>query len=65
MPELVVLTQKATQPEAELELTELERDSSFAEIREIIRSWRNEREMDESFEEEHALTIDTDEDIAR
>ena len=64
LPELVVLTQKATQPEVDLELTEIERNSSFAGIRERIGSWKNERVMDESREGEDALTIDTDEDIA-
>jgi hypothetical protein len=60
----VAPTQKATQPEVDLEMTEIARNSSFAEIRVKIRSWKNEREMDESCEGEDTLTIDTDEDIA-
>jgi hypothetical protein len=64
MPELVVLTQRDTQPEANLDL-----DSSFAEIREKIRSWKKEREpeeiKEESFVGEDVLTIDTDDALGK
>jgi hypothetical protein len=60
--ELVPLTQKATQPEVDLEMTEIARNATFADIRAKIRNWKN--ETDESCEGGNTLTIDTDEDIA-
>jgi hypothetical protein len=48
-------------------VTQIERDASFAGIRDRIRSWKKEREPEEitevSFVGEDVLTIDTDEEI--
>jgi hypothetical protein len=62
LPELVPLTQKATQPEVDLEMTEIARDASFEEIRAKIKNWKN--WSDGSCDGDNTLTIDTDEDIA-
>jgi hypothetical protein len=59
LPELAGFTQKATQLEVDVELSELELDYSSS----LEESKKNPRDLDESFVDEDVLTIDTDEEI--